>query len=457
MIHAQNDVDFIEAWDWLCRAVYQAVPDNEMTLSAHHYRFKVVEALNLPKTLRVSCDTKLTISLGKEHTCWRNLFRSCTLVSTSLEQRTRFGKGLEMPFDILLSMAAVEFQLIVENGIVFVGYHTIHYPTAIDWNCAQFHLLTNEEGQINPYLQVYGSRILTGDANQFKRKRCFLGWCADAQINLGTNKLPTSVGYTKGKYKHTSLVKTGYAALAQTGASAPLSAVLGLQTNYTYCSHKLRFDPTSNYHRLLTNAAREVALIYDSSERRAWLVPKLGLLLHMSLAYTAYCGCPNDRVPLVEPYTDGLALTKLLNGMGKNPVLGDGNTAFQFQQLLLGLNINLLRAKDAGKPSVDGKLYGFEFKDIIMQPGAGSCMKKLDLDSSSKAWISLANEVDALLVCSGLGDAITAADDGRVKNGQCHKMPQSHDYLGPQYHVSENWSAAEEKCWVTALMDNLSE
>jgi hypothetical protein len=36
-------------------------------------------------------------------------------------------------------------------------------------------------------------------------------------------------------------------------------------------------------------------------------------------------------------------------------------------------------------------------------------MKELDLESSSKLWIEIANEDDALTVCAGLGDANTAS------------------------------------------------
>lgn len=38
-------------------------------------------------------------------------------------------------------------------------------------------------------------------------------------------------------------------------------------------------------------------------------------------------------------------------------------------------------------------------------------MKELHVEKrAGKAWIDIANEVDAVFVCAGLGDAITAAD-----------------------------------------------
>lgn len=116
-----------------------------------------------------------------KHNCWEILFLAYWWVPCILQPRTAFGKGLEMSFEMMLFIAAASSQLIVDGGVVFVGYTTILYPTAIDGNSAQFHLVASDERQINPYMQTYGSeRVLTRDAAQFTKMRCFLGWCTNA-------------------------------------------------------------------------------------------------------------------------------------------------------------------------------------------------------------------------------------------------------------------------------------
>lgn len=303
-----------------------------------------------------------------------------------------------MSFGLMLSLAAAEFQLVVDGGVVFIGYRTILFPTAIHGDSAQFHLLTASEGQINPYMQEYGSRILTEDATQFEKKRCFLGWCTNAQVNLGTETLPISIKSSGGDDKETSMKLDGYATMLQAGGSAPLAATLGVQSNYKCFSHRLRFAPATNYTQLLEDTAREVTLVYVSDERRAWLVPKLSLLLHMSQAYASYRGCPRDQVPLVEPHSDAIDLVRCLERLGGTLVSGYGEDVIQFRQLMLWLNTNLLEIPGLIKQSGGRKLYGFEFMDIIAQPGRGACMKKLSLELADKAWIEIANAVDAVVV-----------------------------------------------------------
>jgi hypothetical protein len=286
-----------------------------------------------------------------------------------------------------------------------------------------------DKGQINPNIQMYGRRVLTEDAAQFRRLRCFLGWYTNAQVNLGIEKLPISIKFSGAAEKGRSIQLDGYAAIMQAGASAPLSAILGVQTNFKYLSHQLRFTPTSNYNQLLEDTAREVALIYYSSERRCWLVPKLSLLLYMSQAYSSHCGFSKDRIPLVEPHSDAVEIVRRLEALGGTRIFGDGEDVFRFRQLILGLNTNLLRTVDLVKPNGSKNLYGFEFMDIIAQPGRGSCMKELNIGLAGKPWLEIANAVDAVVVCASLGDAITAADEARLRNKQCGEVPHDFDYL----------------------------
>jgi hypothetical protein len=96
---------------------------------------------------------------------------------------------------------------------------------------------------------------------------------------------------------------------------------------------------------------------------------------------------------------------------------------------MLGLNTNLLRAIALIQDSTRKKLYGFEFMDIITQPGRGSCMKELKTNLPAKDWFGIANVVDAVVVCANLGDAITAVDRASTQSKQCNKVPCGSDYL----------------------------
>lgn len=343
-----------------------------------------------------------------------------------------FGKGLELSFNMMISLAAAEFQININGGLVFVGYQTVLVPTEIQKNFAQFHLITSTEGQINPYALDFGERVITDDPFQFKRMRCFLGWCEVVQVNLGTRELISKVKYSGGKDKGKPLTLDGYAVMLQVGTSAPLSAVMRLQTNFKYTSHRPQFTPSSCFSKLLQDTARDLAIVYDVSQRRGWLVPKPSLLLHMSHAYALSCvDVPDDRVPYVEPHADAGEIIKVLEPLGDTRIYGEQTDTFLFQELKLGLNINLISSIESIRKSARKKLYGFEFMDVVTAPGRGTCMKQVSILSMGSHWLDLVNVVDAVVVCSDLGEVVTAVaatTNGR-KNIKCNHVPKEQDFL----------------------------
>jgi len=167
-------IDFIEACDWICKAVRRPAADGKY-ISTSSYEFVFRENERAKTSLQISCYLGSSRSSEMTFSCWETLFQSCTLVVSSLKPRLAFGKGLELSFELMISLAAAEFHLIVGGGVVFIGYRTVLFPTAVHDNCAQFHLLTTNDGQINPYTLKYESRMLTEDVTQFK-KNALLPW-----------------------------------------------------------------------------------------------------------------------------------------------------------------------------------------------------------------------------------------------------------------------------------------
>ena len=229
--------ELIEIVGWLCRALRKPRHDHEIKLTRAAYRLDIGkiqpfsrERAKRPVILFEDVSLRATV-----HDCWKQLFTSCTVADIqSLErlvlsrsseksqmigqESEPFGEGLETSFDLMVALSAVEFPVVVDGGVVFVGYDTILVPTAINdaGTAAQFHIITTESrdeesresvsaGQINPYQTNLGQRLFTSDASQFRRLRCFLGWCESAQINLGTQHLRADVGYSGCREKGESL------------------------------------------------------------------------------------------------------------------------------------------------------------------------------------------------------------------------------------------------------------
>jgi hypothetical protein len=116
---------------------------------------------------------------------------------------------------------------------------------------------------------------------------CFLGWCEVVQINLGTKALIQKVGYSNGKAKEKSLELNRFTLSAMRNASSNVAG-LQIQTSYTFRTHRVHFEPSSIYRKLLVDTSNQLALIYDSTEKGSWIVLKLSLLHHGACVHLDY-------------------------------------------------------------------------------------------------------------------------------------------------------------------------
>lgn len=440
-------LDLVEVLDWLCKAMRTPSTKDGHLISLATYRLerdvtmeghKHSLAVGAEHSFRPVISLSLTPLPDIEHSCWLSLFDSCIIVSSPLIPHDGFGKGLEISFDLMLALAAASHCLKINDSLVFVGYQTVLYPVATYGESAQFHLVTISQGQINPYTLDLKNALPADDTSQFKTKKCFVGWCEVAHINLGTRRLAASVGYSGGRDQPRSLESDGYALLGQFGASAPLSAMMGLQKNFRYSRHRIRFTPTNNYLKLLHDSSQQSVALYDATERRCWLVPKLSLLLYMGQVYiSSFAAGQCKKMPYVEPHTDAMEIINALEGAGQTSVLEGQTCKLLLQELLFAISVNLLHTADAVRDSDRGKLYGFEFMDVIREPGKGTCMKRLDIQSRRTAWFDVVNAVGTVIVCSKLGEVITAAKGDTRESSACNKLPQHHDYLAATFKCLE--------------------
>ena len=474
------------ALEWLCLSL-RPPRGLQHRLSSATYRLERYETGTLRGLEGSGTGLELTMALGTkplqktEHGCWQSLFDFCNIVQPSpfmLSWKAlhspnmkakyippgtmNFGRGLEMSFDLMVSLAAVEYPLVINGGVVLIGCESALVPTAVSdgGDAAQFHLVTHAGGDdsgeggttmFNPYKADLPRRLRAPDVKQFRSMRCFLGWCASAQLNLGTQHLPARVKYSGARETSKSAALDGIETLFQLGINpaAPLSAVLGVQANYKYISHRRRFTPFSGYCTLLRDTAAKTVAVYDAAQRRGWLVPMLSLLLHMAHAYVLNSvDAPADKVPFVDGHADAAELISVLEPLGEGHIFGRTNGTptpaapddhgLLFHQLLLGLRTNLLSTTEATKPSTHRALHGFEFMDVVSAPDRGACMRTVELPSASHAWFPLANAADAVVVCANIVEVITPATPAPASatprsssrnNSPCDTLPEDSGYL----------------------------
>lgn len=441
---------FISTFDWLCKAVRrpQHLPSQQgFLVSSSSCRKSKLEEERTPETGFKSSKSEIHLSFTLlaeplqelEHNCWQQLFRSCFVVEEEglFEHLGPLGKGLEMSFDLMVSLAATEYPVKVNGGVVLVGYHTVLIPTQLEADYVQFHLAVDNEQQINPFKLSYGRRVLVTDYAPFKTMRCFVGWCEIAHIKLGTQGLPATVRYSRAQEIRKTLHLTGISAAFQVFSASPIQAGVNGQATFSFASHHLSFKPASVYSKMLLDASKQVVLISDITARRSWLVPKLSLILHMAHAWIIENSLAqstlSNPVPFADPHDDGIAVIRTLDSCGNIAVCGQGDDSFRLRSLFLGLNINLLATVSLNKKSTSRCLYGFEFMDIVTEPGRGGFMKKIRINTN-QSWLALANLADAVVICAGLGEAMVPAEGGSRRNTKCNILPAGQDYLAA--HVS---------------------
>jgi hypothetical protein len=201
---------------------------------------------------------------------------------------------------------------------------------------------------------------------------------------------------------------------------------------------------------MLYDTAKDVVLISDVHHRRSWLVPKLSLMLHMAHVWFAENSGRSDininPIPFAEPHDDESIVIRALEGHGDLAVCGQGNDSFKLRSLLLGLSINLLASVHHKAESTSKVIYGFEFMDIILEPGRGTPMKEVKIETSP-SWLVLANLADAVIICSKLGEAIAPAQGCCRSNEQCNTVPCGQDYLAAHLSCLDRFRSRAGKEW----------
>lgn len=416
-------ISAISMFSWLCQALRE--PNAEHSLSLSSAEYSVLPGLELSVNLHLE-----TLEIP-QYSCWVALFTDGVVVEC-MDSRGPFelhGKGLEVSFDLMTALAAVEFPITVDGGTVLLGYRTALILTKVEDNCAQFHLEVSEDNQINPYALNCSPQAVVADFQQFRNMRCFVGWCESAHIYLGTKQLSAAVKYSGAKEKERTLHLTGISAGGQAVTAAPFQAGFVGHINYSFKANRIHFTPTNNFAHMLGNTSKQLAIVYDRGERRSWLVPKLSLLLHMCHAWVSDQGFHQDPIPFVNPHYNGDAVVDVLKDAGETVVCGQGQDLLKLRRLLLGLNINLLTSINVIEKSNSKSIYGFEFMDVVTEPGQGGCMKEIPIIKEGRSWLTIANHVDAVVICSGVGEVITPAQLQDRRCTKCNFLPKGMDYL----------------------------
>ena len=441
----------IEALRWFCQAVrpYPCGQTERMFVSGiresiqshsrniYGYTIKPLEVLNKKM-------------LG-ESACWVEIFDRAIIAELKLPDS--WGRGLELSFEMMTQLSGVQNLIWIEDkthtpsvgkegGYILIGFFTALVPIAQDAAGIQWHLEYSGERLLsiaNLDIDINAKEWLkVRDVRELSKSRCFLGWCETANVLLGTSALPNTMKWTGLPQRSRTLHTQGYGATGQVGANpGPIQIVGQVSGNWHFVSNRQRFDPAGTYAKAIQIASKQVALVYDASSKRGWLVPQLSLMLHLCHTYYRYFAKQASGheypVPFAQLSTDGsdAAHAALLN-QGDVVLFTYGDESedkIKLRNVLVDINAKLADTSGTRECPRGPKVFGTELMDIIAEPGRGGLLTEIPTNHSIGTWSVLTKLVDCICFCADLGLAIQPASIPQNSNCQCMILQSERHYL----------------------------
>ncbi|KAJ5897349.1 hypothetical protein N7504_007637 [Penicillium tannophilum] len=416
---------------WICSTIRRPVLGSVSFSTSKNvgYNFKLEDLQPLPQ-------------LPEDNNCWRGLFETAVVSMEPNITHQKPCRGLELDFNIMVQLAAVEYPVLVEHGLVLMGFSTALIPICetedgvvlwhLETSSSEFQLKTRD---LKATQQEW---LRTEKLDYLQSKKALLGWCTEANILLGTNQLPANVTWSNAQKKPITWhwKGTNLQVIAQTASPLQLGGQAGMSFDRTI--NTLRFSPSRNYIKCLQSSAIEQIILYDVKAKRAWLVSLISVLHHMLLVY---CNSleensqPNPAPTTLPSLNGSSASFKALKNMGGLVIQGTAEESLTIRELVMGFSVNLSRAS-LHKPK-RSTIYGYEFMDIVMD-STRSELKKQQLNKSGLVWTSLLSEVNCLF-CSDLGEAIVGSRGLNISS-PCNSLPKGHDLMAASMQSIEKVS-----------------
>ncbi|KAJ5281457.1 hypothetical protein N7478_006829 [Penicillium angulare] len=394
-----------------------------------------------PRTVYDLAELKPFPQHADDHNCWQKLFDSAVVAENHGQQPCR---GLEVDFNTLVQLAAVEYPVSVGYGLVLMGYSTALVPIQeTNDGMILWHLEVSDDDfqlQVADLVVMHQNDWLkTQDLEYLQSKTALLGWCTKARVLLGTDHIDPHVNWSGAQNKPTSWHWKGANLQLVAQSASPLQIGCQAGMSFDRTINTVRYNPSRNYLKCLQSSAAEQIVLYDVSAKRAWLVSLLAVLHHMLLVY---CDSINEefRANLppraTEPLNGVSASLDVLSNAGGLIIQGTKEDSLTVRELIMGFSVNLSRAS-LHKPK-GAQIYGYEFMDIVMD-SPQSELKKQKLERNGLSWSSFLNEVKCLF-CSNLGEVIVGAR-ALVLSSPCNSIPGGYDFLAASMHSIEGLSA----------------
>ncbi|KAL7954533.1 hypothetical protein V8C34DRAFT_294153 [Trichoderma compactum] len=217
---------------------------------------------------------------GSNGQCWQQIFNNPVVVTGyPIKPRTDLiaGVGLELPFDMMTTLADARYLTTFEDRTLVKGFSTALIPTAIHGSIILWHLLVNESGARISYRDPRIEQGILIEPGNLKGARHILGWCMNAQNNIGSLNASYDITW--------SGLSRGRAALTCEGVEVSVGAGNYFKVGTSFKRGKRDRSICSfvsdGYVSLVEHIGQHHVVLYDVNEKRACLSDGLPVLLHL--------------------------------------------------------------------------------------------------------------------------------------------------------------------------------
>ncbi len=402
---------------WFC-AVFRVPKDGKFI------RFEFV--LNSSKRSREFNVKLLKLkNVGPTDTCWHSLFTNGVLAYEFPIRSRCCEVGVELSFKAMLQLAGIIGPVQYRGGVVLKGYSKILFPQSTTSlspvsspESTQWHLVYQTDGDFIDLSSIaeYNDRVLCTleSLESLMHSRTFLGCYKEVNIHLGTetasyHQIDTSNAKDLKRRPELSSFTFGLSLPKFGGPSASMTYTLpkGLSIS----------RKEDSYEQVLSLGSYMPMILYDTSDRRAWMVPMLGVILHMIhiwafLQKTQFPSLVIPQLPYIKAQWDiGRAAQEVIyeNSDLKLYVSKDKHEPYMLKDLVKKYWLELKMITAAKKDhhvSGNEDLIGWELLEIVNRDPFSS-LKKPSTKKFKGNWFGLAGDPSMIvLFCNGLGDVV---------------------------------------------------
>ncbi|PVH79239.1 hypothetical protein DL98DRAFT_655504 [Cadophora sp. DSE1049] len=222
----------------------------------------------------------------EDQCCWQPLFHNAVIAKGFPISKRDGEQGLEIELDVMQALGGAMYPVRVDGRTILSGFHTLFIATQFikkdgKRNSAEWHFIYNTDGtriELDSTLwELYKGNAVGTDYSQLCDARTFLGFYNIAELCLGTE----DANYPKISYSNARLTRQHLELSSVTGGQYVTATIARGRNENTN-----DFGMKATWEEILGYTEHLPVILFNTDDKRGWMVPALSVLLHMAQLYT---------------------------------------------------------------------------------------------------------------------------------------------------------------------------